>query len=87
MLTVTEDAKAHLATLIDDNNIPGDKAIRLIAGAQGIGLAPDTPADADETFDHDGRTVLCVEPRLCEKLDGRTLSIQNTEQGAQLSIA
>ena len=87
MLTVTDDAKAHLATLIDDNNIPEDKAIRLIAGAQGIGLAPDTPAEVDETVDHAGRTVLCIEPRLCEQLDGRTLSIQNTEQGAQLSIA
>lgn len=87
MFTVTDDAKAHLATLIDDNNIPDDKAIRLTASAQGIGLAPDAPADSDLTFDHDGRTVLCIEPKLGEQLDGRSMSIHETEQGSQLSIA
>jgi Fe-S cluster assembly iron-binding protein IscA len=87
MLTVTDDAKAHLASIITENNVPDEYAIRLVAGPQGIGLAPDEPKETDETFEHEGRTVLCVEPALNEQLDGRKLSVEPSEQGPRLNIA
>lgn len=87
MLTVSEDAKAHLASIMTENSVPDEQAIRLVAGAQGLGLAPDTPADADDTYEHDGKTVLCVEPTLNKQLEGRTLTIEQSEQGTRLNIA
>lgn len=87
MLTVSEDAKAHLATIINENDVPEDYAIRLVAGAQGIGLSPDQPKEVDDTYEHDGRTVLVVEPALNKQLDGRTLSVETSEAGPRLNIA
>jgi len=87
MLTVTDDAKTHLAEIIDKSNLPEEASIRLVAGDQGIGLAPDKPKDTDHAFEHEGRTVLVVAPELQTQLDDKTLSIQETEQGKQLSIA
>lgn len=87
MLTVTEDAKTHLSEIITENNVPEGVAIRLVAGAQGIGLSPDEPKDADDTWEHGGKTVLCVEPTLNQQLAGRTLSVEKTGEGPRLNIA
>jgi Fe-S cluster assembly iron-binding protein IscA len=87
MLTVSEDAKAHLATIMNENNVPDEYAIRLVAGPQGIGLSPDQPKETDETFEHDGKTVLVVEPALNEQLAGRTLSVEESAEGPRLNIA
>ena len=87
MLTVTEDAKSHLADIMSEHDVPEGLAIRLVAGAEGVGLAPDEPKAEDDTWEHDGRTVLCVEPGLNKQLTGRTLSVEATENGRQLSIA
>jgi Fe-S cluster assembly iron-binding protein IscA len=87
MLTVSEGAKAHLATIINENEVPDDYAIRLVAGAEGVGLSPDQPKDVDDTYEHDGRTVLVVEPTLNKQLDGRTLSVESSDAGPRLNIA
>lgn len=87
MLTVTEDAKAHIAKLLDENEAPEGTAVRLIVAKQGLALAPDTPTAEDETFEHDGRTVLVVKPSIVEKLDGRTIEISESEQGAELRMS
>jgi Fe-S cluster assembly iron-binding protein IscA len=87
MLTVSDDAKAHLASIMSENNVPDEQSIRLVAGAQGLGLAPDTPGASDDTYEHDGKTVLCVEPALNKQLEGRTMTIEQSEQGARLNIA
>ncbi|MEQ8769462.1 MAG: hypothetical protein RIB60_03015 [Phycisphaerales bacterium] len=86
MLTVTEDAKVFLKGLIDDNNVPEDATIRLTASPQGLGLAPDAPKADDETFDHDGRTVLAIAQPIVNQLDGKSIDVNQTENGPALAI-
>lgn len=86
MLTVTPEACAHMAELIDRNNVPSPQTIRLVPGQQGLGLAPDEPRPGDATFEHDGRTVLAVEQSLAEKLDGRTLDVDESEGQTLLKL-
>ena len=86
MLTVTDDAKSHLAEIIQKNNLPDDAAIRLVSNPNGIGLAPDAPKAEDETYTHAGRTVLVVDPALSAQLDDKIMSIEKSEAGERLSI-
>jgi hypothetical protein len=76
-----------MADLIERNNIPEPQAIRLVPGQQGLGLAPDAPRPGDATFEHDGRTVLTMEQDLAEKLDGRTLDVDQADGQTQLKLA
>ncbi|MFG0276313.1 MAG: hypothetical protein ACF8QF_14800 [Phycisphaerales bacterium] len=88
MLTVTDNALTHLAGMLDNvEGAPDDAAIRLIAQPQGLGLAVDTPNDGDNTVDQNGKTVLLLDEQISTMLDGRTLDLQQTEQGAALSIS
>jgi len=87
MLNVTDDAKVFLKGLIDQNSVPEDATIRLTAGPQGLGLAPDKASDDDTTFEHDGRTVLAVAEPIATQLDGKSIDVNQTAQGPALSIA
>jgi Fe-S cluster assembly iron-binding protein IscA len=87
MLTVTDDARAHLATILDQNDIPQEQAVRLLVGPNGLGLAPDMPKDEDAAFDHAGRTVLVIEPSIADQLDGRTMDVEQTDQGTQIKLS
>lgn len=86
MLTVTPEARAHMADLIDRNNIPEPQTIRLVPGQQGLGLTPDAPREGDATYEHDGRTVLALEKGLADQLDGRTLDVHEAEGQTQLRL-
>lgn len=87
MLNVTDEAKVFLKGLIDQNNVPEDATIRLTAGPQGLGLAPDAATETDTTFEHDGRTVLAVAEPIATQLDGKSIGVNETPQGMALSIA
>ena len=87
MLTVTPEACAHMADLLERNRITEPQTIRLVPGEQGLGLRPDAPKPGDATFDHDGRTVLTMDQGLAEQLDGRTLDVDLAEGRAQLKLA
>lgn len=86
MLTVTDSAAAHLATMIDQAEAPEASAARLVARPEGLQLALDQPREGDETIEHDGRTVLLVDQSTAEMLTGRTLDTEQTEQGTVLSV-
>lgn len=87
MLTVTDDARVFLKDMIDQNDIPEDATIRLVANAEGLGLAPDTPNEEDTTFEHDGRVVLAVATPIATQLADKSLTIDQTEKGPALAIA
>lgn len=87
MLTVTSEACAHIAELIERNRLPEPQAIRLVPADQGLGLAADAPKPGDATFDHDGRTVLTMEQKLADQLDGRTLDVEHQDGQKQLKLA
>lgn len=87
MLTVTDDAKAFLKDMIENNSLPEEATIRLVANAEGLGLAPDAPNDQDTTYEHDGRVVLTVATPIATQLADKSLSIDQTENGPALAIA
>lgn len=86
MLTVTDDARAHFAKLLDGANVPDESVVRIVAQEQGLALAPDVARDGDETFDHDGKTVLVIQPELATHLEGMTLDV-NAEGALQIAQA
>jgi Fe-S cluster assembly iron-binding protein IscA len=86
MLTVTESATAHLAEMLDEANAPGGAAARFVVGPEGLSLAMDAKRDGDETFEHEGRTVLLVAQDVSELLTEKTLDLKETEQGPALTL-
>jgi len=86
MLTVTEDAKALCAAILNQAEAPDSAVMRIVAEDKGLGLVADEVKDTDETFEVEGKTVLVVEPALAEQLADRKLSAIETEQGPQLSL-
>jgi Fe-S cluster assembly iron-binding protein IscA len=75
MLTVTPQAGALLAAILDQQGLPEDTAIRLTQEGQGIGMQPDNPRPDDTTVDHEGRTVLLLDTEIAELLAGNTLDL------------
>jgi len=87
MLTVTDSARAALAGMLESNNTPPDVALRLAASQQGgLGLTPDKPMEVDTTFEHEGRTVLCVQPELAGQLDNVVIDAERGANGPQLAL-
>jgi Fe-S cluster assembly iron-binding protein IscA len=86
MLNVTEPASAHLAKLLDDAEAPEGAAARFVQGEQGLALQVDEPKQDDQTHDHQGRTVLLVDPQVAELLQDKTLDVRETEEGTALEL-
>jgi len=87
MLTVTEEAKTHLANLLDSSEAPEGTAVRLVPNPeQGLGLTTGTPEPDDAAYELEGRTVLVINSELNAQLDNHTLDTEQTEQGPALTI-
>lgn len=87
MLTVTQAAAAHLAHLLAEADPEGQGfVVRLVYGPNGFGLKLDQTGPDDATFDHEGVTVLALEEELSQALAGKTLDVETTEQGQNLTI-
>jgi Fe-S cluster assembly iron-binding protein IscA len=86
MLTVTEPASAHLAKLLDDAEAPDGAAARFVSGEEGLALQLDQPKDDDQTVDHQGRTVLLLDPEIADLLQDKTLDVRETEEGTALEL-
>lgn len=84
MLTVTENAAEHLAKLLVE--APEDLTARIVRQPSGLGIQLGDVQPDDATFEHEGRTVLALDPVLIETLSHKTLDVQTTEQGPQLSL-
>lgn len=86
MLTITEAATQHLATLLERAETPADLALRVIHDGHTLGLRPDNPRPGDTTFAHQSRTVLILDEEMSALLAERTLDVQQTAEGPQLAI-
>jgi Fe-S cluster assembly iron-binding protein IscA len=86
MLNVTEPAGAHLARLLSESDAPEDSAARLVSGQGGLTLQLDTPREGDELFEHDGRTILLIDPNVSELVEDKTLALHETEEGTALAL-
>lgn len=83
MLTVTNSALQHLHQAIDKAESQ-DGCFRMVAkGDNTVGLLLEAPAEGDETFEHEGATVLAMPQTLKEPLSQRILDI---DEGGQLVL-
>ena len=93
MLHVTSQARAVLHdrlmnVLAKQKQKPGvsDVGFRLMAHRDRLGLALDAPAEGDQVVEHEGRSVLIVEPEIAHALEGRTLDAVETADGTHLQL-
>ncbi|UCD28480.1 MAG: hypothetical protein JSV03_15575 [Planctomycetota bacterium] len=87
MLTVTEPASAHLANMLVEAEAPEDVAVRFILQGKGLAMGLDREQPEDDSFDHQGKTVLLMDKQISELLTDKTLDVEDTEEGQQLSLS
>ena len=86
MLMVTDAAVARLAGILAEAEAPDDIAVRLVLEGRGVSLQFDSPRPDDATFPHEGRTVLMIDEQVSKLLRDRTLDMEDTDDGPQLSV-
>ena len=90
MLTVTAEAAAKLKEAIQAQTADPEIAIRLIPSTSRpnqLDMALDKEKEGDQVVEIEGVKVLFVSAELNEVLDGMVIDCQETEEGAQFSIA
>jgi hypothetical protein len=73
MLTVTENAKRHLAQVLQDATAPRRKALRLMLVADSVRMDLDEHASNDVIISFKDRPVLLLDPDVAKVLQHRTL--------------
>ncbi len=87
MINVTERARQELKRLLDVYTDMPQGRLRLMDRGQGdLGLGLDIEMPDDEFVQHDGSTVLVVERRLAESVQGIILDVEDNAEGAELVI-
>lgn len=88
MLTVTENAKQLLKETLREHSEDPEIGIRLSVKEGGqFGIVLDRESEGDQVVEHDGDKVLLVTPGLSTILDGKTLDVQDTEEGQKLFLS
>ena len=85
MLKVTSTAIARLSKQLAE--YPDDIAARVVRREGRMKLRPDTALPGDETFVHNGRTVLLLDRKLAKRLARKTLDVHQTENGPRLRFS
>ncbi len=84
MLSMTESAGQHLTDLLE--NDPEQTVLRFVAAEQGLAIEKGQVQPNDITLQHGERTVLAMDAAINTALTDKTLDVQTTEQGAQLTL-
>ena len=86
-LTVTEKATEALKGLLETHEHEPEQVLRLISDEEGNhGLQLDVPKEEDQVVEHDGETVMVIDPALSDDLTGNVLDLKETPSGANLTI-
>jgi Fe-S cluster assembly iron-binding protein IscA len=86
MLCITEAAGTRLEQLLTTAQVPEEASVRLVNEGGDLKLAFDRPRAEDTALDHNGRTVLVVDPSVAQLLDAQTLDILQTPEGSKLVL-
>jgi Fe-S cluster assembly iron-binding protein IscA len=85
MLTVTESAKELLKEVLVDNSNDPEIALRLkFEPPSEFGVVLGREEEGDQVIEHEETKVLLVAPELAQQVEGVTLDVQGTGEGAQL---
>jgi Fe-S cluster assembly iron-binding protein IscA len=87
MLTVTDAAGAHLVDLLGEAEAPEDVAIRFVVESEELTLRLDKEKPGDESLIHEGKTVLLLDEEMSPMLSGKTLDIEDSDEGPKLTLA
>jgi len=87
MLNVSDTAYTMLSSLLSESNAPEGVAARITNTEQGLTLTIDEVQNSDETFNHDGKTVLAVDESVTDHVNDKSLEVVTTPQGPQLTLA
>jgi len=86
MFAATDAACELLSEMLGQAEVPVDVAARFVIEDQKLSLKLDKERPGDSTFDHAGRTVLLVDQMVTDLLTGKTLDVQDSEGGPQLTL-
>lgn len=87
MFEVTPQAQEWITKQLDQANAPDEVVLRMVVEEEKISLMLGKPQPGDKTFEAEGKTYLAVEPEAAEKLSGKSLTCQQTQQGEILAVA
>jgi iron-sulfur cluster assembly protein len=86
-LSVTEKALDVLANTLEANEVEEGQGLRLARNAMGeFGLAIDEAREGDQVVEKDDKAVLFVDQEVSDSLDGATLDIASSPEGARLTL-
>lgn len=83
-LEVSDAAGAYLAEMLDQH-LAGD-AIRFVFGLAGLEPQPSAVLPGDTVYEYRGRTVLVLDRTVTRMLHGKTLDIEETDEGPRLRL-
>jgi hypothetical protein len=86
MLKITEAAGEYLTAVLERAQASGDTAVRIELHDGALSPALDSARPGDETYDHQGRMVLLLDPPVREYLEDSMLDVDETPGGPQLLI-
>lgn len=86
MLNVTDAAVRHLAEILRNTDAPDEAAIRFVLEGRTITPKLDHERAGDATYEYAGSTVLLLAEDIVAELGGRTLDVQDAENGPQLIL-
>jgi len=88
MIGVTERAKQELKRILTTNTDKPEACLRLASNELGqLGLAIDVEKEDDHVVEHEDSKVLLVEKDLADTLQGSTIDVEDTPDGAKLGIS
>lgn len=86
MLNASDAACAFISDLLTSSDAPDDSAVRFVIEENNLSMKLDEEKPGDESFHHEGKTVLVVDAEMSQILDGKTLDVEETEEGPQLTM-
>ena len=87
MLNASDAACAFISELLTASEAPDESAVRFELDEDQLSMKLDEEKPGDVTFLHEGKTVLLVDAEMSEVLDGKTLDVEDTEKGPQLTMS
>ncbi|MCW5635334.1 MAG: hypothetical protein KIT17_18500 [Rubrivivax sp.] len=76
-MTMTKAAGEYLTHALERANAPEPSAVRILVRPDGLKTTIDEAHDGDQRFQHEGRTVLVLDPVVAAHLTNRTLDAED----------
>ena len=87
MVNLTDRARVSLKSVLAHSLDEAGVGLRLdVSEEGGLALFPDTAKDGDEVVEHAGAVLLLIGDDLSQPLQGATIDLTDTPEGARLVV-